>query len=279
MLNANKKKMSIIDISKHLILILWSCMVLFPIWTMVVNSFKPKMQIFQNPFGFPSSLSFTGYESVTKDGNFFIFFQNSLFVTIISLVIILFIGSMAAYAIANWNNKFSKITYIFFIAGLMIPIRLGTINILQIIKSFGLTDSILGLLPIYIAMGLPVAAFILTEFIRQVPEELMNAAKIDGASCWYIYRSIIIPLIRPALATVAIYNLVPIWNDLWFPLILITKESQKTLILGVTALFGQYQTDWTKILAVLTLASLPVLILYIIMSKQFIKGLTAGALK
>ncbi len=128
-------------------------------------------------------------------------------------------------------------------------------------------------------MGLPMATFVLTEFIRQIPESLTEAALIDGARRSRIFVTIIVPLLRPALGTVAILNLVPLWNDLWFPLLFINDEKQKTLILGVTRLFGQYQTDWSRILAVLTLSAIPVMGLYLLMSKQFIQGLTAGSVK
>jgi raffinose/stachyose/melibiose transport system permease protein len=128
-------------------------------------------------------------------------------------------------------------------------------------------------------MGMPIATFILTEFIKAIPEELTEAAVIDGARRSRIYATIIVPLLRPALGTVAIFNLVPFWNDLWFPLLFINREEHKTLILGVTRLFGQYQTDWSRILAVLTLSAIPVMMLYLLMSKQFIKGLTAGSVK
>jgi raffinose/stachyose/melibiose transport system permease protein len=129
------------------------------------------------------------------------------------------------------------------------------------------------------AMGLPMGVFVLTEFIRNVPKEILNAARIDGAGSVRIFVQIIVPLTRPALATVAIFNLVNLWNDLWFPLIIIRSDEQRTLMLGVIRLFGQYQTDWNKILAVLTSASVPIILLYLLLSKQFIKGLTAGAVK
>jgi raffinose/stachyose/melibiose transport system permease protein len=121
--------------------------------------------------------------------------------------------------------------------------------------------------------------FVLTEFIKSVPKEILNAARIDGAGSVRIFVQIIVPLIRPALATVAIFNLVNLWNDLWFPLIIIRSDDQRTLMLGVTRLFGQYQTDWNKVLAVLTSASVPIILLYLALSKQFIAGLTAGAVK
>jgi raffinose/stachyose/melibiose transport system permease protein len=263
----------------YLVLGVWCLIVLFPLYTMVANSLKRQRDIFRNPFVPPWPLEFDGYLTAWSDGRFDLYFRNSILVTVVSLFLIVFLGSLAAYALANWRGRWSTFFYILFIAGLMIPIRIGTINLFQIVQALGLTDSILSLIPVYTAMGLPIAVFVLTAFIRSIPRELMDAAYVDGASEWRIYASIILPLVRPALATVIIFNLIPVWNDLWFPLIFIRAEEQRTVILGVSLLFGQYQTNWTRILAALALSALPILILYLLMSKQFIKGLTAGAVK
>lgn len=267
------------QILSYSVLSLWTLIVLFPIWTMVINSFKFKLSIYKDPFGLPIKWNFGSYTSVFSDSNFFIYFRNSIVVTVGSIICILVFGSLAAYAMANWKSKLSKLLHLFFLAGLMIPLRIGSINLLEIIKSLNLLNKYYSLFPIYIAMGLPMATFVLTEFIREIPESLTEAALIDGAKRSKIFTVIIIPLLRPALGTVAILNLVPLWNDLWFPLLFISDESHKTLILGVTRLFGQYQTDWSKILAVLTLSAIPVMGLYLPMSKQFINGLTAGSVK
>ncbi len=263
----------------HLILFSWSLVVFFPVWTMIINSFKGRLDIYKAPFGLPPVWDVSSYLSVLKDGDFLVYFQNSLFVTLISLGVILLLGSLAAYGIVNFPSPLGQGLFLFFIAGMMIPIRIGSINLLQIIKTLGLLNKTMSLLPIYIAMGIPIAIFVLTQFIREIPKELSEAAFMDGASPFRIYHSIVLPLTRPALGSVAIFNLVPIWNDLWFPLIFITEDSQKTLILGVARLFGQYQTDWSRILAALTLSAMPVILLYLLMSKQFIRGLTAGAVK
>jgi len=128
-------------------------------------------------------------------------------------------------------------------------------------------------------MGMPIATFVLTAFIRGLPIEMFDAARVDGASEWRIYSSIVIPLMRPALATVAIFNDIKIWNDFWFPLVFIRAEQSRTVALGVSLLFGQYRTDWNRTLSVLSLAAVPILILYVVLSREFIKGLTAGAVK
>ncbi|MDR2151019.1 MAG: carbohydrate ABC transporter permease [Spirochaetaceae bacterium] len=263
----------------HCLLGLWSLIVLFPLFIMVINSFKDRLSIYQNPFGLPEQWNVSNYSTVLQDGDFLGYFKNSFIAVVLSLVILLIVGSLAAYALVNWRGKVSRALYFFCIAGMMLPIKIASIRILEIIKTLGLLNTIWSLVPLYVAMGVPIAVFILTEFIRQVPYELTEAGIIDGAGRLGVFTRIIAPLLRPALATVAIYNLVPFWNDLWFPLIFITDDGAKTVLLGVTRLFGQYQTDWSKVLAVLTLSALPVIALYLSMSKQFIKGLTAGAVK
>jgi raffinose/stachyose/melibiose transport system permease protein len=267
------------NLAVYLILGVWALIVLFPLYTMIANSLKRQREIFRNPFLPPWPFEFDGYTTAWSDGRFDLYFRNSLFVTIVSLLLIVFLGSLAAYALANWRGRTSALLYLLFVAGLMVPIRLGTINIFQIIQMLGLVDTVFSLIPVYVAMGLPMAVFVLTAFMRGVPHELIDAAHVDGASEWRIYSSIMLPLVRPALATVIIFNLIPVWNDLWFPLIFIRAEDQRTVILGVSLLFGQYQSNWTRILSALTLSALPILILYLLMSKQFIKGLTAGAVK
>ncbi|MDR0386925.1 MAG: carbohydrate ABC transporter permease [Treponema sp.] len=268
-----------LNIPSHIVLVVWSVIVIFPLWVMVINSFKDRLSIYQSPLGLPKKWNIGNYGAVLRDGDFMGYFKNSLVVVLLALLILLLIGSLASYALANWRGKASRSVHFFCIAGMMLPIKIASINILEQIRFMGLLNTIWSLIPIYVAMGVPVAIFVLTEFIREIPYELTEAGIIDGAGRLQIFVRIVTPLLRPALATVAIYNLVPFWNDLWFPLIFITDDRAKTVLLGVTRLFGQYQTDWSKVLAVLTLSAIPVLTLYLMMSKQFIRGLTAGAVK
>ena len=268
-----------LSIPSHIILGIWSLIVIFPIWVMLINSFKDRLSIYQNPFGFPKKWHPANYGTVLSDGDFLGYFKNSFIAVILSLAVLILVGAMASYALANWRGKISRALYFFCIAGMMLPITIASIRLLELVKTLGLLNTIWALIPIYVAMGVPIAIFVLTEFIHAVPYELTEAAIIDGAGRFGIFLRIIVPLLRPAIATVAIYNLVPFWNDLWFPLIFISDDRAKTVLLGVTRLFGQYQTDWSKVLAVLTLSAIPVIALYLIASKQFIKGLTAGAVK
>ena len=282
--NAEEKKTRSLRIMNmhipyHILMVIWSFISIFPLWFLVINTFKVKKEIYLNFFGLPQKWTLENYESLLGSRDFFVYFRNSFLVVVVSLSMILFVGSLCAYALAHWRTKTSRGVYYFFVIGMMLPIKIATIRLLQIMKALNTLNTLFCLFPVYIAMGLPTAVFILTEFIHGLPRELYEAGYMDGASRFRIWYRIVLPLTRPALATVAIYNLVPIWNDLWFPLIFITKESSKTVLLAVTRLQGQYTTDWPKLLTVLTLSSLPVIALYLAMSQSCIKGLTAGAVK
>jgi raffinose/stachyose/melibiose transport system permease protein len=264
----------------HVALLLYTALALFPILLVVINSLKQRIAIFKTPLSLPTSATFDpiGYATVWNGANFPLYFWNSLLVTLGSLVLILLVSSMAAFALARYEFVGNTLLGLYLSLGIMIPIRLGTVSILKMMKSLGLIDTLWGLILIYTAAGIPLAVFILTQFIRQVPVSLLDAARIDGASEYKIY-GMILPLIRPALGTVAVFNMIPIWNDLWFPLILASSEKSKTVILGAQIFLGQYIQDWNAVLASLTLAMIPVIVLYIIFSRQLIRGLTSGAVK
>ncbi len=266
-------------IPSHMLLTVWCLIVIVPLWVMIINSFKDMKSIYLNPFGFSPNMSAANYVRIFKDASFLRYFANSFIAVASSLVLVMVVGTLAAYAFANWRGKIATAVFYFCIAGMMLPIKIASIRLLLLMRSIGLFNTVWALVPIYTAMGVPIAIFVLTEFIRQIPGELVEAGLIDGAGRLHILVRIITPLLRPAVATVAIYNLIPFWNDLWFPLLMIVEDNQKTLMLGVTKMFGQYQTDWARVLAVLTLSALPVIALYLTMSQQFIKGLTAGAVK
>src|SRR5690554_934115 len=177
MLNIKKRSN---DMWSHIVLVAWTLLVLFPLWVMVINSFKTRLTIYENPFGVPKKWNFANYAMVFTDGDFLNYFKNSFIVVSISIIAVLVIGSLASYAFANWRTKLSKALLLFMIAGMMLPIKIASIKLLSMIRGLGLLNSIWSVVPIYIAMGLPIAIFILTEFIRQIPYELTEAGIIDG---------------------------------------------------------------------------------------------------
>ena len=167
----------------------------------------------------------------------------------------------------------------FFLSGMTVPLKLAIIPLFLQLNTMGLLNSYLGLTLVYAAMGIPSAVFIMTGFIATLPNELEDAARMDGASEPRIMWSIMLPLVRPAMVIAGIQNVVPIWNDFFFPLIFIQKDNLKTLPQGLTTFMGEYTTDWGVLFAGLLLSSAPIIIVYIILSRQFINGMTAGAVK
>ncbi|AXV17974.1 carbohydrate ABC transporter permease (plasmid) [Neorhizobium sp. SOG26] len=263
----------------QIILILNTIVMLGPLVIMFFAAFKTNAQIFQSPFSFPDFTNVTNIVKIWTQTNFLRYLLNSVIVTGSSIVIILTLGTMAAYAIARYRFRGSGFVLMFFVAGLTLPLKLAIIPLFILMRDLGILNTQLSLIVIYVAMGLPTTVFIMTGFIRTLPNELEDAARMDGASEPRIMWSVMLPLVRPALVISGIQNLVPIWNDFFFPLIFIQKDNLKTLPQGLTTFMGEYTTDWGVLFAGLMLSSAPVIIIYIILSRQFINGMTAGAVK
>ncbi|HEX4835716.1 MAG TPA: carbohydrate ABC transporter permease [bacterium] len=254
-------------------------LVLLPMVFMVLSSLKTTREIFQRPFAFPAVFRWDNYAEVWGAAHFAVYFRNSLIVTLASMALILASGTLAAYALGRYQFRGNDLIFLFFLSGIMVPIRLAVIPLFVLMRDLRLLETFWSLILVYAASGLPSAIFILTGFFRALPQDLDNAARLDGAGEFGILLRVLLPLVRPALAIVTVYNIIPIWNDFFFPLVFIHQDAVKTLPLGLTVFFGQYQTNWALLFAGLTLAAAPILGLYVAMSRQFIKGLTAGAVK
>jgi raffinose/stachyose/melibiose transport system permease protein len=265
----------------HAALIVYTIIALFPVVIIIINAFKARKAIFTEPLALPNSETFSliGFQTVMKQGDFVQYFTNSMIVTVASLFFILLFGAMAAFALSEYRFRGNQLLGLYLALGIMIPIRIGTVAILKLMVATGLINTLTALILVYVAQGLPLAVFILSEFMRQVSDDLKNAGRIDGMSEYAIFFKLVLPLVKPSMATVAVFNMIPIWNDLWFPLILAPGEATKTLTLGSQVFIGQFVTDWNAVLSALSLAILPVLILYVIFSRQLIRGITSGAVK
>ncbi|MBP2488431.1 carbohydrate ABC transporter permease [Rhizobium leguminosarum] len=265
----------------HLALSAYTLVALFPVFLTIVNSFKDRASIFREPLMIPtpSTFSLVGYQTVLGQGDFATYFQNSFIVTIVSILLVLLFGAMAAFALSEYRFRGNMLLGLYMAIGIMIPIRLGTVAILQGMVAAGLVNTLTALVLVYTAQGIPLAIFILSEFMRTVSDDLKNAGRIDGLSEYAIFFRLVLPLVRPAMATVAVFTMIPIWNDLWFPLILAPSETTKTVTLGSQIFIGQFVTNWNAVLAALSLAILPILVLYVIFSRQLIRGITSGAVK
>ena len=265
----------------HLVLIAYSALAIGPILIVVMNSFKARNAIFGAPLAPPNASTFSliGYAKVFRTSNILTYYSNSLIVTLVSMALVLLFGAMAAWALTEYRFRGSTALALFLSIGIMVPIRLGSVAILNLMRSAGLNDTLTALILVYVAQGLPMSIFILSEFIQQIPKDLRDAARCDGVPESRIFFEVVAPLLRPAIATVAVFTIVPIWNDLWFPLILTSSDATHTVTLGVQQFLGQYITDWNSVLAALSMAILPVVAIYVILSRQLISGLTSGAVK
>ena len=267
-------------IGKHAVLVTYSAIAVIPIALIVMNSLKTRKAIFGEPLALPAAATFStvGYETLAKRGDFVGYIGNSAIVTGASLALVLFMGAMAAFALARYRFTGNRILGLYLALGIMVPIRLGTVSILNLIVGLGLANTLLALILVYTAAGLPLAIFVLSNFFREVPRELEDAARVDGAGHVRIFVMVTL-LARPALAAVAILTMIPVWNDLWWPLILAPGRKTATLTLGTQQFLGQFVSDWNAVLAALTIAIMPMLVLYLVFNRQFIRGLMGGALK
>ncbi|MZQ86566.1 ABC transporter permease subunit [Paenibacillus sp. 5J-6] len=252
---------------------------LYPIFLMLTSSLKTNIQILKNPMSLPTSISFAAYSKLVHQIPFFTYFWNSLVVSVVSVVLILLFGVMASFYIARYPFRWNGALFFFFLLGMMIPIKLGIVPLFLLMKKLSMLNSIWSLVSVYTAIGMPLAILILTGFFRTLPKELEEAARIDGASDFGVMWHVLLPLIRPAIGTVMIMNFIMAWNDFFFPLIFIQDDTMKTIPVGMLSLFGQYSTDLSMLFAGLTLASVPMMVIFFLASKQFMEGMTAGAVK
>ncbi len=263
----------------QILLVANSILMLYPILVMVFSAFKNTGDIYDRPFAIPDFTNLANFGKIISQTNFLVYLGNSFVVTGSAILLILAFGSMAAYGLARYQFRGNTIIFLFFLSGLMVPLKLAIIPLFIQFRALGILDTRLSLILLYTAMGLPSTIFIMTGFIRTLPQELEDAARIDGASELRIMTSIMLPLTRPAMIIAAIHNAVPTWNDFFFPLVFIQTDARKTLPQGLTTFMGEFNTDWGALFAGLTLSALPIMIVYIVLSRQFIAGMTSGALK
>lgn len=256
------------------------CMInLFPLFLIFMNSFKTMRDIFLKPFSFLITPSFQNYLDAWNQGSLGTGFLNSALIGAISVIVVVLISSMFAYAISRYEFPGRQTLYMYCIFGLALPLRLAVIPIYNLMQGLGLTNSRLGLIIFYIAVNIAFSVFLLKNFIDEIPKEIEEAAIIDGANSFQIYWGIILPLIKPILSIVSIVCFTNVWNDFFFPLVLINDKSKVTMTLAVTIFFGEYTTKWDLLFAGLSLAMMPSIVIFLLFSKQFIAGMTQGAIK
>ncbi len=264
---------------KYIFCLVWLVIAGYPFIFVFNTSLKERREFFTTSvWSSPESWQFQNYIEAVKAG-FLRYFLNTGFVTFSAVILIVIIAAMASYVITRIEFKYSNLVFLIFVAGMMIPIHSTLIPVYRVTRTIGLYNTLTGLIGPYVAFGLPISVFILTGFMRDIPPQMEEAAIIDGASKFQIFTKIIFPLSRPAIFTVAIYNLVIFWNEFVYALILISSPGKWNITLGLWNFQGRYGTNIPMVMTGVIISAVPVIILYLFFQDQVIRGMTAGALK
>lgn len=263
----------------YLLLIIYALINVYPILWMVINSFKTNIEFAKHPFAFPAQWLFENYRTAWETARLDTYFFNSVIVSVVAVVVTVFAGAIASYFLARFTFKWGKITYAFFVFGMLIPIHATLVPMFLLMKSLGLLNTHVGLILPYIAFNLPITVFILVSFMKAFPRDIEESAVMDGCGVFRIFWSIILPMTKPALATVVILNFINNWNEFSYALVLINDEALKTLPLGLANFAGQYTTNYGAQMAGLTMAIIPTVLIYMLLEDHLVKGMTAGAVK
>lgn len=274
-----KKKFKVGKIFVALLAFIWLAVAGAPFYFMVASAFKEQFEIFTSGvFAMPKGLYLQNFNKVIE-GDFYKYLFNSIFVVGVSLVLILFTSLFASYPFSRFKFKLNKPLFGIIVAAMAVPIHVTLIPVFQLTQKMNLYDTVFALIGPYTAFNLPISVFILTGFMAQIPKELEESAEIDGCGKYRTFFSIIAPLSKPGLATLAIYNSVNMWNEFSFALVLTQSQKSRTLPLSIWEYQGQYNANIPMIMAVLTLCALPMILAFAIGQDKLIKGMMAGAVK
>ncbi|MGN0426769.1 MAG: carbohydrate ABC transporter permease [Agathobacter sp.] len=276
----NKARKEVGSAFRFSVLILIAITQIFPLYWLITFSFKSNGEIFgENIIGLPREWRLENYITAFTKTSLLRYFFNSVFYSVVTLVVAGILSAMAAYAIARMYWKLKGAVFGFFTLGIMIPAQAALLPLFQILDKTGLKGGYLGLLIPYIAGALPMSIMILIGFLRGIPREIEEAACIDGSSIFGCFITIILPIIRPAIATASIFTFLGTWNELMLANTFTDSDKYRTLPVGVMSLAGQYSTDWGLIGAGMVIATLPTILIYFVLSNQVQESLVAGAVK
>lgn len=251
----------------------------FPIYLAIINSFKTQGEMFRSFVSLPTSLQFNNYIDAFEKINLLGSTLNSVIISVLGIGGIVFCASLAGYKLSRTSGKLSNIIFFLFIASMLVPFHSIMIPLTRMANSLSVQGSTYGLAIIYIGLGVNMAIFLYHGFVKSIPRELEEAAQIDGCNEFQTFFRIIFPLLVPITVTIAILDFLWIWNDFLLPLLMLTDSSKFTLILSTNTLFGEYNKDWSLILAALVLTAIPVIIIYAFFQKFIMNGIAEGAVK
>ncbi len=282
----NKRKQKMIKVSKisgkvafNTLMMIFSITCIFPVIWIMYSSLKTNEEFMLDILALPKHLQFGNYVKAFIEGKMYTYFLNSLFNTIIPVMLVIFFSFSIAYVLARYTFRGRNAIYTMFIVGMLVPVYSLIVPLFIQFKTLGMADKLGTLILPYVALRMPLSIFLFESFIRTIPYELEEAAFIDGAGPLKTMFKIVFPMCMPVTATVLILAFLDTWNEFPFALVLTTKQSLRTLPVGLTGFYGQYTTDYTTLMAALVLSILPVIIIYLIFRNRIIQGMTAGAVK
>lgn len=265
---------------KELIFIVITAIVMLPIYYLIVTTFKTAEQATNHPLGLPTKLFLEGYFNAWVQMNYPRVFMNTFTITAFSLIGTLLLASMASYAIARRKHKLTNIVFLIFLAGMMVPFQMSILAQYKLIRGLGLMNKLLSVILINIAVNLPVSILFMRNFIvASVPVQIEEAAKIDGCNVFGTFFRVTFPLLKPVVATLAVMNSIGIWNDFLTPLMFLQSSKSHTILLEVNSNIGRFSTNWTDLFPMMLLGVAPLIIFFLLMQKNIIKGISAGAVK
>ncbi|ADZ82310.1 MULTISPECIES: carbohydrate ABC transporter permease [Cellulosilyticum] len=265
---------------KYLLLSIWTVICLFPIYWLVCFSLKDNTEIFgENIAGLPRHWIFSNYQSAFMGGNVGIYLLNSVIVTGMTILLTIIVAVTASYALERMVWKLRKTAMTIFMIGIMIPIHAALLPVFYMMQTLHILNTAWSLIIPYVAFAMPVAIMIMTGFVAGIPRELEESASIDGASIYKIFISVILPLLKPAIATVSIFTFIQAWNELMFATVFISNNAKKTLTVGIQSMSGQFLTQWGPIGAALVVATIPTIMIYLLLNRQVQDSLVMGAVK
>ncbi len=251
---------------------------MIPMYYLVVSTFKNQKQILESPLALPSSLSLENYKKALATMDYWKNFGNSLLITGVSVLIVIILGSMAAYSISRHKTKFSRFIGVLFLMGFMIPAQTTMLPLFTVMKNLHLINTYRGMILLH--SNQCIFAFIMYKgFIQTIPLDLEEAAKIDGCNMWQLFWKVTFPLLKPITTTIAIFNVMWIWNDFMLTYLFLNSSSKATLIMQVFNGMGTFSNDWSMMMPALVLALLPMVVFYLFMQKQIVEGVASGAVK
>ena len=252
---------------------------LFPMVWMLLSSFKANREIFRSPLSLPSTIDFGRWAEAWEVGNIGRYAVNSAIVTGVSVTLILVLGAAAAFALSRYRFRGRAVVMGIFALGLLLPLQAYFIAQSKLFTQLAITDSYLALIIPYTAMGLPLATFLLKVFLDALPDELFDAARIDGAGEGRMFLEVALPLLRPGLATVAIFSALACWNEFLLALLYIQNDELKTIPTGLLAFSSRYVTDYAMLFSALSIVTIPMIVIYLVFNRQIVEGITAGSVK